>query len=41
MNDNVYALRTKVINHIRTAKSLLKNEGIELPRIDVRVIEQT
>ena len=39
MNDEVYALRRQVIDIIYQAKKVLRSNGIELPRLDVRIIE--
>ena len=39
MNESVYLERRTVMNHIYTAKNLLKANGIELPRIDIRIVD--
>ena len=39
MNDDVYALRRKVIEVIYEAKAKLKAEGKQMPRIDVRITD--
>lgn len=40
MNDETYALRRLVMDVIYEAKKKLRAEGINLPRIDVRVTEK-
>lgn len=39
MNNDVYALRRQVIDIIYQAKNVLRSNGIELPRLDVRIME--
>jgi hypothetical protein len=39
MDSQTYSERSKVMQYIRMAKSLLKAEGVNLPRIDVRITE--
>ena len=39
MNDEVYALRSEVMSIIYQAKNVLRSNGIDLPRLDVRIIE--
>ena len=39
MNDDTYALRRKVIEVIYEAKNMLRKEGKEMPRIDVRITD--
>lgn len=41
MSDDVYALRRRVIEHVYDAKNLLRKHGVELPRIEVRVTDNT
>jgi hypothetical protein len=41
MNDDVYALRRQVIDIIYQAKNVLRSNGIDLPRLDVRIIENS
>ena len=41
MNDDVYTLRRKVIDEIYVAKNLLRQHGIELPRLDVRITDNS
>ena len=41
MNDNTYKLRRNVMNYVYEAKNLLKKEGIDLPRVTVRIVEPT
>ncbi len=38
MDDNTYKLRRQVIDIIYQAKNVLRNNGIALPRLDVRII---
>ena len=39
MNDETYALRRQVIDIIYQAKKVLRSHGMDLPRLDVRIIE--
>jgi hypothetical protein len=39
MNEHVYSERRQVMNHIYTAKNLLRSKGIEMPRIDIRIVD--
>lgn len=39
MNDDVYALRTEVMGYIYDAKNLLRANGINLPRVTVRITD--
>lgn len=41
MNDNTYAERRLVIDEIYKAKTLLRNNGFDLPRIEVRICDLT
>jgi predicted Zn-dependent protease len=41
MNESVYAERRQVIDLIYRAKNLLRANGIEMPRIDVRITSTT
>jgi len=39
MNEGVYAERRVIIDLIYKAKNLLRSKGIQLPRIDVRIVD--
>lgn len=39
MSDDVYALRREVMGYIYDAKNLLRNNGIQLPRVTVRITD--
>ena len=39
MNNEVYKLRREVMNFIYEAKNLLRDNGVSMPRIDVRITE--
>ena len=39
MSSEVYTLRREVMNHLYEAKNLLRTNGIEIPRVDVRITE--
>lgn len=39
MNDNTYAMRREVMTFVYEAKNFLKSNGINLPRIDIRITE--
>jgi len=41
MNDEVYAMRREVMNYIYDAKNLLRANGHQLPRIEVRITDNT
>ena len=41
MNDEVYAMRREVMNYIYEAKNILRAKGIEMPRIDLRITDNT
>lgn len=39
MNNDTYALRRQVIDIVYQAKNVLRSNGINLPRLDVRIID--
>lgn len=39
MNDETYALRRRVMNCIYDAKAELRRFGMQLPRVEVRIVE--
>ena len=39
MSNEVYVLRREVMNHLYEAKNTLRANGIEMPRVDVRVTD--
>lgn len=39
MNEVVYAERRQVMNHIYKAKNLLRANGIQMPRVEIRITE--
>jgi hypothetical protein len=39
MSNEVYALRREVMNHLYEAKNTLRANGIQMPRVDVRVTD--
>jgi hypothetical protein len=39
MSNEVFTLRREVMNHIYEAKNLLRNKGIALPRIEIRITD--
>jgi hypothetical protein len=39
MSNEVFTLRREVMNHIHEAKNLLRNKGIALPRIEIRITD--
>jgi hypothetical protein len=41
MDENVYSERRQVMDIVYEAKRMLRKNGIELPRINVRIAEQT
>ena len=41
MNNDVYKQRRQVMDFIYRAKNLLKDNNIQLPRIDIRIIDLT
>ena len=41
MNDEVYALRREVMNYVYEAKNLLRGIGVDMPRVDVRITDNT
>ena len=40
MNDNVYKQRRVVMKHVYEAKNLLRKHDIQLPRINVRIVDR-
>ena len=41
MNDEVFALRREVMGYLYEAKNLLRAEGIQMPRVEVRITDNT
>ena len=41
MNDEVYALRREVMGYLYEAKNLLRAHGVQMPRVDVRITDNT
>ena len=39
MNDEVYALRREVMGYLYEAKNLLRTNGIDMPRVNVRITD--
>lgn len=41
MNDEVYALRREVMGYLYEAKNLLRSHGVQMPRVEVRITDNT
>jgi hypothetical protein len=41
MSNEVYALRREVMNYLYEAKNVLRSIGIEIPRVDVRITDNS
>lgn len=41
MNDNTYKERRIIMNHLYTLKNHVKKQGMDIPRINVRISERT
>lgn len=41
MSDSTYAKRREVMNYVYEAKNLLRSHGIDMPRIDVRITDNS
>jgi len=41
MNDEVYTMRREVMNYIYDAKNLLRANGVQMPRIEVRITDNS
>ena len=41
MSPEVYALRRQVMDHVYEAKNLLRSQGIQMDRVDIRVTDDS
>lgn len=41
MSPEVYALRSQVMGHVYEAKNLLRSQGIQMDRVDVRITDDS